>query len=132
MNKENYNSLKRELNIILRAAKDFGLVVNGQFLSQVNDLYCKAADLIDENGFDRFVTNDQFDFDRHSLYWNDGHGYEIKASGEFNDNHFMRHVNGEYVDIEEYQVKWGEDYQLVYDDIDTNGQRVGFLVKTEK
>ena len=36
MNKENYNSLKRELNIILRAAKDFGLVVNGQFLSQVN------------------------------------------------------------------------------------------------
>lgn len=130
MNKEEYNSLKRKLNIILRAAKDFELEVNGQFVSQANDLYCKAADLIDEHAYDRFVTNDQFDFDWHNLYWNDGNGYEIMASGEFNDNHFMRDVNGKFVDIEDSQVKWGEDYQLVYDDIDSNGLRVGFLVKT--
>lgn len=119
-------------NIILRAHKDFGFVVNGQFLSQVNDLYCKAADLIDENGFDRFVTNDQFDFDWHSLYWNDGHGYTVNPTGEFNDSHFMRKVNDTYMDIEEHQVRWGEDYQLVYDAIDTDGQHIGFLVKTVK
>lgn len=132
MKTEDFNRVKRELNIIARAAKDFGLEIDDDFMSQVDELYCQAADLIEEGGFDYFVTDDHFDFDWHSLNWSDGHGYEIQASGTFNSGHFMREVNGKYIDIEEHQAIWGKDFQLVYDDIDTNGKRVGFLVRTVK
>lgn len=117
------DELERKFNIIMRAAREFGL--------NVDDLYAKACDKIDENGYDRYVTDVEFGFDWHNLSWNDGMGFDLVVSGEFNDKCFMRETaDGSYERIKEYEVEWGKDYQLVHDTIDSEGQRVGFLVRT--
>ena len=104
MERNDYARLARQLNIILRAADEFDLKVN------VDDLYAEACDLIDDNGIDRYVTDDEFTFDWHHLSWNDGMGYQLDVDGEYNDQHFMRAVNGgkDFVDIKSYEVKWGK------------------------
>lgn len=117
------DELERKFNIIMRAAREFGM--------SVDDLYAKACDVIDNHGYDRYVTDAEFNFDWHNLSWNDGMGFNLVVSGEFDDNCYMRKTaDGEYERIKEYEVEWGKDYQLVYDAIDSEGQRVGFLVKT--
>lgn len=119
------DELERKFNIIMRAAKEFDM--------SVDDLYAKACDVIDEHGYDRFVTDDEFSFDWRNLSWDDGMGYDLVVSGEFNDNCFMRETaDGEYERIKEYEVEWGNDYQLVHDTIDSEGYRVGFLVRTQE
>ena len=124
MKTNNYSELERKLNIIARAARDYDLQVN------VDELYSKACDLIDENAIDYYVTDDDFDFDWHHLSWNDGMGMQKDVDGEFNDCTYMRAVNNGtmFVGIKKYESVAG-DYNLVYDDIDSEGQRVGFLVK---
>lgn len=119
-----YSELERQLNIIARAARDYDLKVN------VDDLYQKACDLIDENGIDYYVTDKDFDFDWHHLSWNDGMGMQKDVDGEFDDSTYMRAVNGGtmYVRIKKYEAVAGRDYNLVFDDIDSEGRRVGFLV----
>ena len=124
MKRKNYSELERKLNIIARAARDYDLQVN------VDELYSKACDLIDENTIDYYVTDDDFDFDWHHLSWNDGMGMQNDVDGEFDDCTYMRAVNNGtmFVEIKKYEAVAG-DYNLVYDDIDSEGQRVGFLVK---
>lgn len=123
-----YSELERKLNIIARAARDFGLKAN------IDDLYAKAADMIDDNGIDRYVEDHEFSFNWHHLNWCDGMGFHLDVDGEFDNHTFMRAVNGGtfYVRIKEYEVEWGKDFYLVYDTIGSEGQRVGFLVKTEE
>lgn len=124
MERKNYSELERKLNIIARAARDYDLPVN------VDELYSKACDLINENTIDYYVTDDDFDFDWHHLSWNDDMGMQKDVDGEFNDCTYMRVVNNGtmFVEIKKYEAVAG-DYNLVYDDIDSEGQRVGFLVK---
>lgn len=121
-----YSELERQLNIIARAARDYDLKVN------VDDLYQKACDLIDENGIDYYVTDKDFDFDWHHLSWNDGKGYWRECDGNYSEmaGTYMRAVNNGtmYVRIKEYEAVVGQDYYLVDDDIDSEGRHVGFLV----
>lgn len=121
------DALERQFNIIMRAAREFGM--------SIDDVYAKACDVIDNHGYDRYVTDSDYHMshDHNNLSWDDGKGFCLSVSGNLDYGTFMRETaDGNYTEIKEYEVEWGKDYYLVYDTIDSEGQRVGFLVKTEE
>ena len=123
-----YTELERTLNIIARAAKEFGL--------ELDDVYAKACDLIDDHGIDYYVTDDDnyLSVDHNNVSWSDGMGFEFTASGELDWETPYRYdkETGECKEIRSYEVEPGRDYYMVYDAIDSEGMHVGFLVKNQE
>ena len=121
----------RVINIIGRAINDFGLEVD------MND---SMQDVLDQamNAIENAVEYDyisECERNRHwnHISWNDGNGFDLEADGEFissdeRHNVYYRYENGEYRKIDWWEQK-EDDYVMVYDVIDSNGQRVGLVAK---
>ena len=123
-----YTELERMLNIIARAAKEFGLEIDG--------VYSEACDLIDAHGIDYYVTDDDnyLSVDHNNVSWSDGMGFEFTASGQFDwDTTYRYDKNtGKCERIENFEAESGRDYHMVHTDIDSEGMNVGFLVKIKE
>ena len=123
-----YTELERKLNIISRAAKEFGL--------ELGETYQEACDLIEAHGIDRYVTDDDnnLSVDYNNVSWSDGMGFEFTASGQFDWNTTYRYDmnTGKCERIESFEAEPGRDYHMVHTDIDSEGMNVGFLVKIKE
>ena len=120
----------RTLNIIRRAI-DLGLQVDmNDSMQEVRDKAMNAIeDAVEYDYISECERNRHWDH----ISWNDGKGFDLEADGEFissdeRHNKYYRYEEGEYKEIDWFDHT-DDDYVMVYDVLDTDGQRVRLVAK---
>ena len=123
--------MKRTLNIIERAINDFDLEVDMNDTMQ--DIFDQAMNAIEDAVEYDYISECERSSHWDHISWNDGEGFDLEADGEFisgdeRRNVYYRYENGEYLEIDWFDHT-DDDYVMVYDVIDTDGQRVRLVAK---
>lgn len=121
----------RVINIIARAFNDFGLKVDMN--DSLQDIFEQAMNAIEDAVEYDYISECERNRHWDHISWNDRNGFELEADGVFissdeRHNVYYRFENGVYRQIEWWEVT-EDDYVMVYDVIDSNGQRVGLVAK---
>lgn len=120
----------RTLNIIRRAI-DLGLQVDmNDSMQEVRD---KAMNTIEDAVEFDYISECERSRHWDHISWNDGKGFDLEADGEFissdeRHNKYYRYEEGEYKEIDWFDHT-DDDYVMVYDVLDTDGQRVRLVAK---
>lgn len=123
--------MKRTLNIIERAINDFGLEVDMN--DSMQDILDQAMNAIEDAVEYDYISECERNRHWDHISWSDGNGLDLEVDGEFISsderyNKYYRYENGEYREIKWYDHT-DDDYVMVHDVIDTNGQRVRLVAK---
>lgn len=113
----------RVINTIGRAVREFGF--KADMNECIDDVFADAMECIEDHVNFDYIS--ECEVSGGHLSWDDGNGFNLEADGEFISsderlNVYYRYENGEYRKIEWYEAKKG-DYVVVYDVIDSDGQR---------
>ena len=120
----------RTLNIIRRAI-DLGLQVDMN--DSVQEVRDKAMNTIEDAVEYDYISECERNRHWDHISWNDGKGFDLEADGEFissdeRHNKYYRYEEGEYKEIDWFDHT-DDDYVMVYDVLDTDGQRVRLVAK---
>lgn len=124
--------MKRTMNIIERAINEFGMAVDMN--ESLQDIFDQAQNTIEDNVEYDYISecerNNHFDH----ISWNDGNGFDLEADGEFINreerfNKFYRFENDKYKEVAWYDHNDDTDYVMVYDCLDTDGQRARLVCR---